>query len=83
MSFHLFGHEAIAPSHLRVLVAVCELWRRDGVVTVRGLAAHLGYGRNTGWVQAVLGRLRAAGLVTWERDKAATIRPTCAVEVLR
>jgi hypothetical protein len=76
------GADLLPPSTLRVLWALREAWAEGPGVSWRGLLASLrraggGGHRSPKAVQDALARLRAAGLVTWERGRVGTLKPTC------
>jgi DNA-binding IclR family transcriptional regulator len=62
------------PDHpTRVLLAVVEIYERDGCVTMTDVVDRTGFARAT--VYKWLVRLYDAGLVTWEESRQATLVP--------
>lgn len=66
----------------RVLVAALRVWVRDGRLTTRAVMVEAGIARY-GDAHAALGRLRQVGLIDWDDGHRGSMRPTCAVVVLR
>lgn len=66
----------LAPSHLRVLAAVLQLWQEKGACGLREVQRKLGYGSPFG-VANSLRVLKRHGLVKFEDNKFNTVVPQC------
>ena len=65
----------ITSAQVRCLMAVVEVFERDGRATVRSVMRHLDL-RSSQTVHHHLTALRDFGLVTWEPGRRGTLRPT-------
>lgn len=69
----LTPRDAVPDAPTRTLVALIEVYRRDGRATVRSVAAERGHSTST--VHGHLSDLAARGLVASDRFRQGTLRP--------
>lgn len=65
--------EAVVPNRTAVLVALVDVYERDGRATVRAVAAVAGY--SVGTTHKMLTDLAYEDLVTWDLGRRGTLRP--------